>query len=201
MYVSFLQDAFSRRILGFVVAASKSVELVTRTLLQAVNVRQRSNATFVADGVIVHSDAGSQYTSLAFTEKLLDLGFAASIGRVGTADREHHRLVQNRAGASPRLRLGRPGGPRAGDHPLGGVVQPSAAPRAPRIQHTHRDRGSVHSAARFAEASRVRTESLQEPVRFTTPRPSPRAAARCDPPAAHRASRAATTAAGRDRTE
>ena len=60
MYVSFLQDAFSRRILGFVVAASKTAELVTRTLLQAVNVRQRSDATFVADGVILHSDAGSQ---------------------------------------------------------------------------------------------------------------------------------------------
>jgi len=85
VYVSFLQDAFSRRILGFVVAASKTEELVTRTLLQAVSVRQRSNATFVADGVIVHSDAGSQYTSLAFTEKLLDLGLTPSIGRVGTA--------------------------------------------------------------------------------------------------------------------
>jgi len=85
MYVSFLQDAFSRRILGFVVAASKTAELVTRTLLQAVNVRQRSDATFVADGVILHSDAGSQYTSLAFTEKLLDLGLTPSIGRVGTA--------------------------------------------------------------------------------------------------------------------
>jgi putative transposase len=60
VYVSFLQDAFSRRILGFVVAASKSVELVTRTLLQAVNVRERSNVRFVAAGVIVHSDAGSQ---------------------------------------------------------------------------------------------------------------------------------------------
>jgi len=58
--VSFVQDAFSRRILGFVVAASKGVELVTRTLLQAVSVRERSSATFVADGVIVHSDAGSQ---------------------------------------------------------------------------------------------------------------------------------------------
>ena len=85
VYVSFLQDAFSRRILGFVVATSKTAQLVTRTLLQAVSVRQRSNATFVADGVILHSDAGSQYTSLAFTEKLLDLGLAPSIGRVGTA--------------------------------------------------------------------------------------------------------------------
>ena len=85
MYVSFLQDAFSRRILGFAVRSSKGVELVTRTLLQAVNERQRSSAQFIANGVIVHSDAGSQYTSLAFTEKLLDLGLAASVGRVGTA--------------------------------------------------------------------------------------------------------------------
>ena len=60
MYVSFLQDAFSRRILGFAVRSTKGVELVTRTLLQAVNERQRSSAQFVADGVIVHSDAGSQ---------------------------------------------------------------------------------------------------------------------------------------------
>jgi putative transposase len=85
MYVSFLQDGFSRRLLGFAVRSSKGVELVTRTLLQAVNERQRLSATFIADGVIVHSDAGSQYTSLAFTEKLLDLGLAASVGRVGTA--------------------------------------------------------------------------------------------------------------------
>jgi len=85
MYVSFLQDGFSRHILGFVVRSSKGTELVTRTLLQAVNVRQRSSASFVANGVIVHSDAGSQYTSLAFTEKLLDLGLAGSVGRVGTA--------------------------------------------------------------------------------------------------------------------
>ena len=85
MYVSFLQDGFSRRILGFMVAASKTVELVTRTVLQAVSARRRSNLVFVAEGVIAHSDAGSQYTSLAFTEKLLDLGIAGSVGRVGPA--------------------------------------------------------------------------------------------------------------------
>jgi putative transposase len=85
MYVSFLQDGFSRRILGFAVRSSKGVELVTRTLLQAVNERQRHQATFTANGVIVHSDAGSQYTSLAFTEKLLDLGLNPSVGRIGTA--------------------------------------------------------------------------------------------------------------------
>ena len=85
MYVSFLQDGFSRRILGFTVRASMGAELVTSTLLQAVSVRRRTNPTFVGDGVILHSDAGSQYVSLALTEKLLDLGVAGSVGRVGTA--------------------------------------------------------------------------------------------------------------------
>ena len=85
VYVSFLQDGFSRRILGFRVATSKSAELVTRALEQAVNVRRRSDPWFTAEGVIVHSDAGSQFTSLAFSQKLLDHGINGSIGRVGTA--------------------------------------------------------------------------------------------------------------------
>lgn len=60
VYVSFLQDGYSRHILGFVVSTSKGSELVTRALEQAVSVRRRSNPSFVADGVIHHSDAGSQ---------------------------------------------------------------------------------------------------------------------------------------------
>ena len=40
---------------------------------------------FVADGVLVHSDAGSQFTSLAYSQKLHDHGLVGSIGRVGTA--------------------------------------------------------------------------------------------------------------------
>ena len=85
VYTSFLQDGFSRRILGFRVATSKSAELVTRALEQAISVRRRSDPFFVSQGVIVHSDAGSQFTSLAFSQKLLDHGLNGSIGRVGTA--------------------------------------------------------------------------------------------------------------------
>lgn len=85
VYVSFLQDGFSRHILGFTVSSSQSADLVTRALEQAVNVRKRRDPTFVADGVIHHSDAGSQYTSLAFGQKLLDHGVNGSIGRIGTA--------------------------------------------------------------------------------------------------------------------
>ena len=61
VYVSFLQDGFSRRILGFTVSTGKSSELVMRALEQAVSVRRRTDRRFVADGVIHHSDAGSQY--------------------------------------------------------------------------------------------------------------------------------------------
>jgi len=85
VYVSFLQDGFSRHILGFTVSSSKGAELVTKALEQAVSVRRRTDPRFVADGVIHHSDAGSQYTSLAFSQKLVDHGVNGSIGRVGTA--------------------------------------------------------------------------------------------------------------------
>ena len=66
-------------------APAASAELVTRALEQAVSVRRRSDPTFVTEGVIHRSDAGSQYTSLAFSQKLLDHGVNGSIGRVGTA--------------------------------------------------------------------------------------------------------------------
>ena len=85
VYVSFLQDGYSRRILGFTVATSKTTELVTRALDGAMSVRRRTDPTFVADGVLVHSDAGRQYTSLAYSQKLLDHGVSGSIGRIGTA--------------------------------------------------------------------------------------------------------------------
>jgi putative transposase len=63
VYVSFLQDGFSRRILGFTVSTSKSGELVTRALEQALSVRKRSNPLSSGEGVILHGDAGSQHLS------------------------------------------------------------------------------------------------------------------------------------------
>ena len=66
VYVSFLQDAFSRRILGFTVATSMRAQLVTRALDQALSVRRRANPRFSANGLIVHSDAGSQPSSRAW---------------------------------------------------------------------------------------------------------------------------------------
>lgn len=60
VYVSFLQDVFSRRVLGFMVATSMGAPLVTKALDRAISVRRRTNPSFTGLGVIVHSDAGSQ---------------------------------------------------------------------------------------------------------------------------------------------
>ncbi len=84
-YVSFITDVYSRRILGWRAALSKTTDLVTAALAQALATRRRADAEFTARGLIHHSDAGSQYTALAFTEVLVAAGIAGSIGTVGDA--------------------------------------------------------------------------------------------------------------------
>ncbi len=84
-YVSFVTDVYSRRILGWRVSMSKTTPLVTSAVEQALFTRRRGDARFDAEGVVHHSDAGSQYTSIAFTAALADAGIAPSIGTVGDA--------------------------------------------------------------------------------------------------------------------
>jgi putative transposase len=83
--VSFITDVYSRRILGWRVSMSKTSDLVTAALAQALATRRRASSEFTASGLIHHSDAGSQYTALAFTEELAEAGIAGSIGTVGDA--------------------------------------------------------------------------------------------------------------------
>ena len=84
-YVAFVVDVFSRRILGWKASMSKRTELVTGALAQALFTRRRTDSTFTATGLVHHSDAGSQYTSIAFTQALIDADIAGSIGSVGDA--------------------------------------------------------------------------------------------------------------------
>ena len=84
-YVSFVTDVYSRRILGWRVTTSKTTPLVLSALEQALFTRRRTSMEFTAHGLLHHSDAGSQYTSLAFTEALKDAGITGSIGTVGDA--------------------------------------------------------------------------------------------------------------------
>lgn len=85
VYVAFVVDVYSRRILGWRVSTSRSADLVIDALRQAMDVRQRVDTRWEATGLVHHSDAGTQYTSLALTAELADAGIAGSIGTVGDA--------------------------------------------------------------------------------------------------------------------
>jgi putative transposase len=85
VYVAFVVDVFSRRILGWRVTTTKHTGMVTDALRQALQVRRRAQDAWVAPGLIHHFDAGSQYVSVAFTAELLAAGIAGSIGTVGDA--------------------------------------------------------------------------------------------------------------------
>ena len=84
-YVALLTDVYSRRILGWRVTTTKATPLVMSVLEQALFTRRRADSRFTATGLVHHSDAGSQYTSLAFTEALVEAGITGSIGSVGDA--------------------------------------------------------------------------------------------------------------------
>jgi putative transposase len=79
VYVAFVIDVFSRRIVGWKAARSMSAPLVVDALNMAAWTRRGVELA----GVICHSDAGSQYTSIAHTDRLEDIGAAPSIGTVG----------------------------------------------------------------------------------------------------------------------
>jgi putative transposase len=79
VYVAFVTDVFSRRIVGWKAARSMTASLVVDALNMAAWTRRGVDI----DGVICHSDAGSQYTSIAHTHRLEEIGAAPSIGTVG----------------------------------------------------------------------------------------------------------------------
>ena len=85
VYVAFVVDVFSRRILGWTVSRTRTWHLVASVLRQAVSLRGRGETRFTATGLVHHSDAGSQYTALAFAKELRESGIAGSIGTVGDA--------------------------------------------------------------------------------------------------------------------
>ena len=78
LYLAVVMDLFSRRIVGWAMAAHMRSELVCDALAMAVSAR-RPGA-----GLIHHSDQGSQYTSLAFGRRCDQAGISPSTGRTGS---------------------------------------------------------------------------------------------------------------------
>ncbi|MEV7296889.1 IS3 family transposase [Streptomyces microflavus] len=85
VYVAFVVDTFSRRIVGWSAALSKETRLVLDALDMALWQRDRDEQPHQRGELIHHSDAGSQYTSFRLAEHLDAAGIAASIGSVGDA--------------------------------------------------------------------------------------------------------------------
>ena len=84
VYVSFIIDVFSRKIVGWHVMTTRPTELVLVPLRMALWNR-RHEGIEIFEGLLHHSDAGSQYISLKFSEELMLEGILASIGSVGDA--------------------------------------------------------------------------------------------------------------------
>ncbi len=80
-FTAFVSDAFSRRIVGWRTAASMPTELPLDALEMALWTRAKAGENI--EGLVHHSDAGAQYTSIRYSNRLLDAGAVASIGTVG----------------------------------------------------------------------------------------------------------------------
>jgi putative transposase len=82
VYVAFVIDAYGRRILGWRAATSMTTTLVLDALEHVIFTRASEGITDLA-GLICHNDAGSRYTSIAFTSRLIEAGVDPSVGSVG----------------------------------------------------------------------------------------------------------------------
>ncbi len=110
VYVAFVFDVHSRRILGWRAATNMRTELVLDALEMAIWTRARHGVTDLS-GLIHHTDAGSQYTSISFTERLAEAGAAPSVGSVG--DAFDNALAESEIGLF-KTELIRPRGPWKG---------------------------------------------------------------------------------------
>jgi transposase InsO family protein len=79
VYVAFVIDVFARRIVGWRVSASLATDFVLDALEQAIYERCGAGA----EALIHHSDRGTQYVSMRYTDRLSEARIAPSVGRRG----------------------------------------------------------------------------------------------------------------------
>jgi putative transposase len=79
VYVAFVIDAYARRIVGWRVSRQAHASFVLDALEQALHERRPAHR----GGLVHHSDRGSQYVSIKYTERLAQAGIEPSVGSVG----------------------------------------------------------------------------------------------------------------------
>jgi putative transposase len=90
VYVAFIIDVFSRMIVGWQASRSLRADLAIDALEMAVHNRGRTDDL---DGLIHHSDRGSQYLAVRYSERLADNSIVASVGSKG--DSYDNALVES----------------------------------------------------------------------------------------------------------
>jgi transposase InsO family protein len=122
-----------------------TTQLVLDALEQAVWTRQRDGRSL--DSVVAHTDRGSQYVSIRYTERLAEANIAASVGTVG--DSYDNALAETINGLY-KTELIKPRKPwkhrrrrRIRDRRMGRLVQPPPALRVLRRHPTRRSRGPL----------------------------------------------------------
>jgi putative transposase len=119
VYVAFVVDAYSRRILGWKVSTRMTTDLVVAAINQATFTRRRKGVKDFA-GLVHHTDAGSQYTSVRFTDRLAAEGITPSIGVVGDA---HDNALAGSVNGLYKTELINPGRPwRSAEHVSAGTA-------------------------------------------------------------------------------
>jgi len=79
VYVAFVIDVFARRLVGWRVSASLATDFVLDALEQAIYDRRSAGV----EHLVHHSDRGTQYLSMRYTDRLVEAGIAPSVGSRG----------------------------------------------------------------------------------------------------------------------
>jgi putative transposase len=106
VYVCFIVDAFSRKIVGWRAATNMRTTMV----LDALEMARWSRGTTL-QGLVCHSDAGSQFTSVRYGERIAELGAVPSIGSIGDS---YDNALAEATNALYKTELVRPQGPWRG---------------------------------------------------------------------------------------
>ena len=142
VYVAFVIDVFARRIVGWRASASLRTDFVLDALEQAIYDRCDDDT----GDLVHHSDRGTQYLSMRYTERLADAGIELSVGSRGDAYDNAlaeigDRALQDGGDSTPRT-VAQSGGRGIRDAGLGRLVQPPAVARTDRV----RAAGGIRSA-------------------------------------------------------
>src|SRR5699024_2580842 len=84
-YTAFITDTYSRRIVGWATRSTMRTDALPLEALEHALIAAKDQALGNLDGLIHHSDRGSQYVSIRYTEHLAKAGINASVGSAGDA--------------------------------------------------------------------------------------------------------------------